>query len=87
MGIEFVTKGVCFDNLIVEVTVVRYTCDDCARRECFHDTPKPYNEIVPDPRSKGWRIITPIDDGTEGARCAACAKAKEEREAQRAGTK
>lgn len=80
MSIEYVTKGICFDNLLVEVSVVRYICEDCGRREAFHDVPTPYNEVVPTPQGKGWRIITPLDDGPECARCAACAKAKEDRE-------
>ena len=74
MGIEYVTKEISFDNLLVEVSVVRYICDDCARREAFHDVPTPYNELVPTPQDKGWHIITPIDDGPEGARCASCVK-------------
>lgn len=83
MPIEHVSRSMSFDNLYVEVTVVRYICDDCARRECFHDTHKPYGEVVPTPQSKGWQILTAWSDGEEGARCPPCVASIAAREAKR----
>lgn len=74
MPIEYVTRGITFDNLCVDVTVLRYTCDDCGRRQAFHDVPTPYGESVPTPQSLGWQLLHSFDDdgGQEGARCPHC---------------
>jgi len=72
VSIEYVTRGMTFDNLYVEVTVIRYICNECARRECFHDVPTPYGEAVPTPQGRGWELIYPIDDGEQEARCPQC---------------
>lgn len=65
MPIETVSRHLGFENLLVEVTVQRWICDDCHRREAFHDTHKPYNEHVPSPQERGWRLGFPLDDGSE----------------------
>lgn len=83
MPIEHVSRTMGFDNLIVEVSVIRYICDCCARRECFHDVPTPYGEAVPTPQSRGWRILPAWTDGEEGARCPDCIRLDEQREAAR----
>ncbi len=80
MPIEYVTRGVSFENIVVEAKAVRWICDDCGRREAFHDTP-PYGEDVPTPQSRGWKIITPWNDGEEGARCPKCESDLRAREA------
>ena len=72
MPIEHVSQIVTFDNLCVEVSVYRYICDNCGRRECFHDEPTPYGEKIPTPSERGWEIREPLDDGVQGARCAQC---------------
>lgn len=86
MPIDYVTRGITFENLLVEVTVLRYVCDDCGRRQDFHDVPTPYNERVPTPQSLGWQILGSFDDdgGQEGARCPNCIaeRVAKEREAK-----
>lgn len=75
MGIEHVTRALSFDNLVVEVSVDRWICDDCGRRQAFHDVPTPYMEKVPTPSSLGWRLGYPMDDGEEQTCiCPACAE-------------
>lgn len=77
MPIEYVTRSMGFDNLIVNVTVRRYICDDCARRECFHDVPPPpYGESHATPTDRGWSILPAWHDGEPGARCPECNKPK-----------
>lgn len=67
MPIEAVSKMVGFDNLLVEVSVLRYICntEGCGSRECFHDVPTPYNEPVPTPSGRGWSHGMAIEDGSE----------------------
>lgn len=63
--IEYVSKMVGFDNLLVEVSAFRYICNVCGARECFHDVPTPYMEIVPTPTGRGWSHGLAIEDGEE----------------------
>ena len=73
MPIEHVTRALSFDNLLVEVSVDRWICDGCDRRQAFHDVPVPYGEKVPTPQSLGWRLGYPMDDGDEQTCiCPAC---------------
>lgn len=71
--IEYVTRGLTFDNLYVEVTVQRWICKYCSWRETFHDTP-PYGETVPTPQTRGWQIIYPDSDGEQECRCRKCSE-------------
>jgi hypothetical protein len=73
MGIALVSKMVAFDNLSVEVSAWRYTCDQCGRVESFHNVPVPYLESEGDlvAQRKGWRIIIGVEDD-ERCRCPHC---------------
>lgn len=78
MPIEHVSRHLSFDNLLVEVSVARWICDDCGRRQAFHDVPTPYNEKVPTPSSLGWRLGYPMDDGQEqGCICPGCCERRD----------
>jgi phage FluMu protein Com len=81
MPLEYVTRCMSFDNLLVEVKVVRWICDDCLRCEAFHDTP-PYGENLPTPQSRGWQLVARFDDGEDGARCPKCVADLEARRAE-----
>jgi len=85
MSIEYVSRHLSFENLLVEVTVQRWICDSCGRRECFHDSHKPYNEHVPDPKERGWRLGITLEDGDqEPCWCRKCCEERDAREAIRA---
>lgn len=81
MPIERVSRTMGFDNLIVEVSVMRWICDTCARRECFHDVPTPYGEQVPTPKGRGWVILPAWTDGEENAKCPDCVRLDAQRQA------
>ena len=85
MPVEYVTRGLSFENLYVEITVCRYICDDCGRRECFHDNPTaPIDENHRTPDEQGWALLYSHDDGAEqGCRCRRCADVVRERVAER----
>lgn len=78
MPIEHVTRCLSFENLLVEVSVDRWICDDCGRRQAFHDVPTPiWPEKVPTPQSLGWSLHFPMDDGSEqGVTCPKCLEEK-----------
>jgi hypothetical protein len=65
MGVALVSKMVPFDNLNVEVSAWRYTCDLCGRVKSYHNVPVPYPEPEGDlvAQREGWRITYgPEDD-------------------------
>jgi hypothetical protein len=75
MPIEHVTRGLQFENLYVEVSVERWICDNCGRRQAFHDNPQPpYGDAPPpNPERLGWKLKFPLDDGSEeGCTCPKC---------------
>ena len=73
MPVEHVTRTMDFDNLVVEVSVYRYICNACGQRECFHDVPTPYNQIVTTPSDRKWKLKFPPDgDGEQEAYCKNC---------------
>lgn len=71
MSTEMITRSLSFDALYVEVTVCRYICDRCSRRECFHESP----EAPAGTKSAsacGWQPLIGHDDGEQEWICPKC---------------
>jgi hypothetical protein len=69
MAVEHVTRTMAIDNLVINVSAWRYTCDKCAVREAFHDDPRPYGVSEATAQQRGWRIVYGPGDGEPACHC------------------
>jgi hypothetical protein len=70
--VEQVTRVVAINDLAICVTVWRWICDDCGRRETFADSPMPEGHSEMDAQRKGWKVRWDAESDGELVRCPGC---------------
>jgi hypothetical protein len=72
MPVDQIVRAVAINDLVICVQAWCYICDDCGRRDTFHDIPMPEDRSEFEPQHKGWRLHYDRQTDDELARCPVC---------------